>query len=221
MKIVMSYCWKDRALAVSAAALLATKTRIPEGKLWLYGSAHADAPPPEVLALGVGYIQSAKDAQAYPLGPNYMFANLMALMERERWDEPVFMCEPDGFPTCEDWYERVLTGHVESSALASGQWVDWVAPHHYNGNMVLSSPILKAIPALQRPVIMAWDCHWAEAIAQYGAVNHEIVSPRKDARIYPLTFFWDCRNARGERPAWVHGVQHFSAWERIAEKGFL
>jgi len=216
----MSYCWKDRALAVSAAALLTRKTSIPEGQLWLYGSEFAEPPPPELIDMGVNYIQSAKDSQSYPLGPNYMFANLMALMEREGWDEPVFMCEPDGFPTCADWYERVRAAHIAAEALASGCWIQWTPIQHYNGNMVISPAILRQLPALKRPVVVAWDCHWAELIAKYGRVNPEIMNPRKDARTYPLKFYWDCRNHNGERPAWVHGVQNFSAWERIDERGF-
>ena len=219
MRVVMSYSHKDYNLAFSAAALLLEKTEIPEGKLYLYGSKYAPPAPDELLKRAT-YIGSPVDSLEYPLGPNMMFAGLMRFADKNGWTEPVFMCEPDGFPTCAGWYQRVYDAHKATGAYVSGSLVGWVDPKHYNGNMVIDPALIKIEPRLARVCYDPWDCFHAEFFAKVGAPNKEILNPRRKLSIYPTKWWWNQRQADGYRPAWVHGCQTFQMWENIDRDGF-
>jgi len=220
MKVVMTYCHKDWNVAFAAVKVLLARTLVPAGKLVLYGSEHAPGPRKDIG--DVEYLKSTGDPAHYPLGSNVMFAGLMAHAVNSGWDEPVFMVEPDGFPTRPDWYERVLGAHLEVGTHVSGSWIDWVEPKHYNGNMVIDPDLVRVYPCLARPTYTSWDCFHAELLGKLGANNVEIVNPRRDLMWYPSEWWWN--GGHKERPehvpAWVHGYQGFGMWERIAKGGF-
>lgn len=219
MKVVLSYSAKDYNLAFSAASLLLEKTTMPPEKLIMYGSNYGP-PPPERLMKHIGrYIQPFEDAPKYPLGPNMMAAYLFTLMQKEAWDEPVFMCEPDGFPLCEDWYDRVKDEHERLGTLVSGSWVGWVDPPHYNGNMIVHPKLADLHPCLKRVTYEAWDVFHAEFFASVGAHNKEIHNPRRTIPYYPTKWYFAQTTDEGYKPSWIHGCQNFQAWEKI-EKGF-
>ena len=219
MKVVMPYNPKDYSLAVSAAVVLVKLTEMKAENLYLYGSAEAPEIPGKLREMGIGYIRSAKDSDKYPLGPNRMFSGLMEALE-DKWREPVFLAEADGFPTCRDWYERVKLAHEQTTALCSGSWVGWTTPGHYNGNMVIDPKLVKVCPYLKRSVETAWDVHYAEVFEKYGAPNKEIHNPRRYNVYYPTKFFWEQKGPGGYRPAWIHGCQGFGVYEKIEREGF-
>lgn len=219
MKVVLSYSAKDYNLAFSAANLLVDKTDMPREKLIMHGSLYAPDPG-ERLTEKIGrFLQPASDRAEYPLGPNMMIAHLFKRMREEGWDEPVFLCEPDGFPTRKDWYSAILEAHNSTGKLCSGSWVGWVDPPHYNGNMVVDPVIVKMNPSLTRVCWEAWDVFHAEFFEQIGASNVEIHNPRRKIAYYPTKWYYG-QAKDGKIPAWIHGCQNFQCWERIEREGF-
>lgn len=214
MKVVLTYSHKDWNLAFFATSQLLNKTSIKGENLVLYGSRYAPEPPKQLHGVGITYIKCKDDKAVYPLGPNLMFANLMRLLSQNLIGERIFMIEPDGFPTCRDWYKKVLKAHLDTNAWCSGSFVDWVEPNHYNGNMVIEAQFARDNPCLGRPVIEAWDCHHAELIRNAGANNAEIHNAKRDLILYP-TKWWE-----QHKQAWVHGCQNYQMWERIKREGF-
>lgn len=219
MKIVMSYSAVDYNLCFSALALLLEKTEFPVEQLYAHGSQFAPDLPEALVRKGVNYIKCMSDSSKYPLGPNMMFAGIMKYAQDKGWDEPMFLCEPDGFPTCADWYERIRAAHDETGAMVSGSWVGWVKPKHYNGNMVIHPKLLTAAPWLGRVCHDPWDCFHAELLAKFGHENKEIYNPRRVIKNYP-TRWWLGLNVGGHVPAWIHGCQTFQVWEHIEREGF-
>jgi len=185
MRVVMSYSAKDYNLAFSAANILLDQTEMPHEKFFMYGSLYAPEPNERMQGRIGGYLRPTQDENKYPLGPNMMAACLFRRMVEEGWNEPVFMCEPDGFPTCKDWYARVKAAHEETKVLCSGSWVGWVDPPHYNGNMVVNPKAAELNRSLMRVTYEAWDVFHAEFFAQIGASNPEIHNPRRKLPYYP------------------------------------
>lgn len=211
MIVIMSYSHKDYNLAFYAAEMLLRKTEFPGDKFLLYGSEAAPKPP---MDLGIPYIKSEKDSNKYPAGPNLMFSGLMSLAEK-KFNDPLFLCEPDGFPTCTDWYERVKEAHSATGKHVSGSLVSWVDPPHLNGNLVIEPAIIRRYPWLKRPVVQAWDCFHAEILLDEGADNAEILNAYRGMLSYP-TEWWFGHEKNGRTPAWIHGCQSYQAWEHIA-----
>ena len=218
MKVVLSYSRKDYNLAWYAIKVLLKHTDVPRDKLVLYGSEFAPQVPKDIENENIELMRSARDADKYPLGPNAMFAGLVSHIAD--WNEPVFMCEPDGFPTCRDWYRKVRDAHVATNKLASGSWIDWVKPKHLNGNMVIEPYISEIHPCLGRVTYEAWDVFHAEFLAKYGGINHEILNPRRVTVLNHTGFWLKQRLPSGHRPAWIHGCQNFQMWEYINKEGF-
>jgi len=216
MNVVMPYCHKDYNLAFYAASVIRHRTDCPMDNFYLYGSQYAPAPPKE---LRVKYLKCTNDKIDYPMGPNYMFAGLMNMLADGKLGDLVFSAEPDGFPTCKDWYQRVWDGHKKAKRMVSGSLVDWVEPPHINGNAVFDAKFAKSYPVLQRPTVMAWDCHHAELILENGNLNKEILNPRRNVSSYH-TGWWFSHKVNGKTPAWIHGCQSFQCWEKIEHEGF-
>lgn len=219
MKAVLTYSHKDYNLAWYAAKVLLKQTKFPLDKLILYGSEESPQLPAELQNSGLGTLRSANDSKKYPLGPNAMFAGLMKYARDQQWEEPIFMFEADGFPTCENWYDRVMAAHANTRRLASGSFVDWVDPPHLNGNMVIDPLAIDINPSLARITYEAWDVFHAEFFAKYGAFNREILNPRRKTP-YNHTGFWMKQKYGEHRPAWIHGCQNFQMWEKINNEGF-
>ena len=219
MKVVMSYSAMDYNMCFSGLALLLSKTDVPPEQVFVHGSQFAPDVPVSLVDQGITYIRSKGDSTRYPLGANMMFAGLMRYIQDEGWDEPVFLCEPDGFPTCADWYERVKAAHEEQGTPVSGSYVGWIEPRHYNGNLVIHPKVLTAAPWLTRVCYDPWDCFHAELLAKFGANNKEIYNPRRVLKNYPTKWWWKLTN-KGHRPAWIHGCQTFQVWEHIEREGF-
>jgi hypothetical protein len=196
------------------------KTNVPVARLYAHGSNSAPPLPPDLQAAGITYIKCMNKDGEHPIGPNTMFAAILHYFAAKGYDGPLFLCEPDGFPRCADWYARVLGSHVDTGKNVSGSWIGWVDPVHYNGNLVIETRMLKLYPWIGRVVVDAWDCFHAELFATEGAPNPNIVNPRRQVVHYPLSWWHTVVNAQGKVPAWVHGCQSFAAWEHIAEIGF-
>lgn len=217
MKVLLSYSVKDYNLAFYAVETMLNKTDVNASDVFLYGSQHAPLPDKNLQDSIGGTIQCTGDSNHYPLGANQMFTGAMRLMQK--WDEPTFLCESDGFPTCSDWQSRIEEAHKELGTLCSGSWVGWVNPKHFNGNMVVHPDCLKLHPCLGRVTYEAWDCFHAEFFLNNGAANKEILNARRKMRSYPSKWWDDLTQADGHRPAWIHGCQTFQMWERIANAG--
>jgi hypothetical protein len=215
----MSYSHKDWNLAYYALKVLIKHTDFPVRKFVLYASEGAPVTPKEFNDMGVELMRCGTDSAQYPLGPNSMFANLMK-HAADRWQEPIFMCEPDGFPTCRNWYERIRDAHNATKRLASGSWIDWVNPPHFNGNMVVDPMAPQIHPCLTRITFEAWDVFHAEFFAKYGAVNPEIYNPHRPTKFLHTGFWKKQALPNGYKPAWIHGCQSFQMWEHINQNGF-
>lgn len=212
MKVILSYSHKDYNLAWYAASVMLAHTDMKPENLVLYASKKAPLPPKALS--GIATLQCEGDNERYPLGPNIMVASLFQSVAMGHFGERVFLIEPDGFPTCKDWYNKVLKAHLDTNAWVSGFLVHWVNPIHYNGNLVIEAEYVKQNPCLARPVLDAWDCHHAELLVRGGAINPEIVSPQRLIQSYP-TKWW-----KQHKAAWVHGCQNFQMWEDIERNGF-
>lgn len=219
MKVIMPYSHKDYNLAFYAAKVLLKYTNIDPDKFYLYGSQYAPNPS-AILSRQAGtdinFIKSDYDAMGHPSGPNYMFAGLMNIVEKEfDKDEPIFLAEPDGFPTTKDWYDRVKTAHEACETFISGAVIDWLEDlNHINGNLVLHPKMLELYPWMKRTTVMAWDCFHKEIIMANGADNPEIHNPKRDKTAYP-TSWWFSQQKAGKTPAWIHGCQTFQCYETL------
>ena len=220
MRVVLSYSHKDWNLAFELARVLFERTDVPRDKVVLYGSQHAPRPTKGISLGGVKYVRCEDDSATYPLGPNQMFAGIMAHAFRQGWHEPMFLIEGDGFPTCVDWYERVKGEHESLGVHVSGSKVDWVDPVHYNGNLVIHPDLVSMYPCLGRVVYQSWDCFHAETLIKHGGDNKEILNARRHMLYYPVKWWWEQKQKDGHRPAWVHGCQSFQMVEHIEREGF-
>ena len=76
MNVIVPYSAKDYNLAFSAVSIMISKTNVPPEKIIMYGSRYAPEPSDMLMGLIGRYMQPAEDHSQYPLGPNFMMANL-------------------------------------------------------------------------------------------------------------------------------------------------
>lgn len=219
MKLVMPYCHKDYNVAFYAVDVLLRRTNINPEDIVLYGSQRAPRAPKELRKRIGKALQSQRDSTSYPLGPNEMIAAFFGLVMGQDLGDTYFLAEPDGFPTAPDFMERIEAEHTRMNAKVSGSMVDWLQPHHLNGNVVINREFIIENPVLARPVIEAWDVHHAELLHLHGRRNKEVHNARRDLVHYPLSWWWR-QTVDGHRPAWVHGFQGFAMWEQI-DRGLM
>jgi hypothetical protein len=227
MTIILSYCHKDSTAAMALARLLATRTNMTAHELVLYASSTAKLPSQKLIddleatALKLAVIQCTNDAADYPLGPNLQVAGLFTKLQSGdfKTQKTLMLIEPDGFPRCADWADRIQAAHDTAGRAVSGHYIHWVDPKHYNGNLCIDREFIEATPVLRRPVITAWDCHHAELLAENGAENPEIYLPRHPEPHMP-TDYWLTTRKNGHLSAYVHGSAGFAVIEHITREGF-
>lgn len=218
MKVVIPYSYKDFMVAWRMAELLCLKTEVIGEDIFLYQSKTVPQDPPKELLdkYRIRLIRCKSDTANYPEGPNIMFSALARNMLDGGFADRIFLAEPDGFPTCTDWYTRVKIAHEVSGKQCSGSWVGWTThPEwdngcaHFNGNMVIDRTLFQRHPVLARTVSGPWDVHHGELLAAEGAINCQIINPRRNQAYYNTDWWFSNRHA------WVHGCQGFQCWDRI------
>lgn len=159
---------------------------------------------------------------AWPLGPNLCFQQILWLYHYKKMSGPFLWCEPDCIPVKTTWLDDLFEEYNNAGKPFMGAFVDQKTesgqqiPRHMTGNAIYPHEAYKIAPSLMEARLTPWDvygakqilpqCHYTTQI-QHEYRHREILTRaemekivRSDASLFHTDKFGAiCRILAGER----------------------